>query len=802
MEFEKARENFEQLVLDEKDQKGRNEATTRLQLIDRVFFDCLGWSKEDAILEESHAGEYADYTFVAPRRILIVEAKKEGDYFELPCTGKNNLEYSLTSLVKTYPNLKSATKQAIGYCQERGVPFGAVSNGHQIVAFIATRSDGIPPLEGKALVFPSLEFTLTHFVDFWNILSKPAIEQKKIQSKLIGESSVGLPPKLSSGIKIYPGVKSRNPFQAEMQTLSELFIEDLPRNTQLRKEFLEDCYCSSGALSQYALISKNILQSKYTALFGQDVATPTVIPAVRKKGVSPEMFAEGLSRRPILLLGDVGVGKSEFINNLLYVEAPNVFENAINFYIDLGTKANLAKSLKDFLLKEISEQLLQNYNVDIEERNLVRGVYHSDLSRFAKGIYSDIKENNPNLFKEKELEFLELKINQYEEHIKQVLQHLAKGRNKQIIMFFDNADQRNDEIQQDAFLISQEIAEHWRPVTIFVSLRPETFYRSLKIGALSGYHPKAFTIAPPRTDQVVEKRLRFALKLSSGEIPSRFLSNNIEINLNKISELIQIFIDSLENNKNIVEFIDNIAGDNIRLALDFVRGFFGSGHVDTEKMLEKYEETGTYYVPIHEFLRAVIYGDTEYYDSDSSPIANLFDISSFDAKEHFLVPLILGFLNVESNATEEGFVDTTLIYEQMQNLSFTPEQIDFAIIRSHKKNLIETSARVIPHRDLGMPQAIRITSVGSYHISRLCYQFAYIDSILIDTPILDESIKIEVGSNIASRLKATNLFRQYLDKQWNSLNTDVSSKLFDWKEFSGKLNENVEYVIRKAGIVI
>ena len=39
---------------------GRNEATTRLQMIDRLFFDCLGWSRNDATLEESQEREYAD----------------------------------------------------------------------------------------------------------------------------------------------------------------------------------------------------------------------------------------------------------------------------------------------------------------------------------------------------------------------------------------------------------------------------------------------------------------------------------------------------------------------------------------------------------------------------------------------------------------------------------------------------------------------------------------------------------------------------------------------------------------------
>ncbi len=140
----------------------RNESTTRLQLIDRLFFECLGWSKEeDVILEEPYGGDYADYTFLAPRRILIVEAKREGNYFEVP-VGKDKLEYSLRSLMRDFPPLKAAIEQVSGYCQSRGIPFAVVCNGHQLVAFVATRDDGLPPFDSNALVFPLDSILITN----------------------------------------------------------------------------------------------------------------------------------------------------------------------------------------------------------------------------------------------------------------------------------------------------------------------------------------------------------------------------------------------------------------------------------------------------------------------------------------------------------------------------------------------------------------------------------------------------------------------------------------------------------------
>lgn len=164
-------------------------------------------------VEEPFGGEYADYVFSSSRRLLIVEAKKEGVYFEVPA-GKDRLEYSIPSLSRDFPELKAALTQAAGYCQARGVPFGAVSNGHQVVAFVGTRNDGMPPMEGKALVFPSLDFMLEHFLDLWQALSKPGIEQKNLQARLLGDLIPEIPPKPCASIQgATQGLKIGTPYR-------------------------------------------------------------------------------------------------------------------------------------------------------------------------------------------------------------------------------------------------------------------------------------------------------------------------------------------------------------------------------------------------------------------------------------------------------------------------------------------------------------------------------------------------------------------------------------------------------------
>ncbi len=106
--------------------------------------------------------------------------------------------------------------------------------------------------------------------------------------------------------------------------------------------------------------------------------------------------------------------------------------------------------------------------------------------------------------------------------------------------------------------------------------------------------------------------------------------------------------------------------------LDILRTFIGSGHVDTIKILE----SEGYIIPLHEFIRALIYEDREFYYPQESQIVNLFDISSNDPKEHFLKSTILCFLNKAPKKDSSGYVEVKNIYDNIQSLCFTPQQID------------------------------------------------------------------------------------------------------------------------------
>jgi GTPase SAR1 family protein len=796
--YEDCRSNLEKIKkeFDGLDTSTLNEANTRFKLIDGLLIDCLNWEKTDISCEDSYEGKYTDYILSLFRSVAVVEAKKTGNYFELPI-GKQKLFQPLKSVYKDNKNIKGAIDQVMGYCHRRSIQIGIICNGWQLIAFIANRNDSIPPLEGNALVVPSLDIFISEFKTIWNCLSKNGLETGHLQKMLLGKSEIELPSKLSSTIYQYPGIKNRNPFQIELEIISDLVLEDVIKEKEIEKDFLISCYCKSGALSNYSLVSKEILSTRYNYLFEDGDRKASLQQIANKKGLSGELvelFANSLSKRPVLLVGDVGVGKSTFIDYLRLVEAPKVFEKAISFKIDLGSRAIVALDMKRAIIGLIKEQLSNTYGIDIEEDDFVRHCYFQELQKFKSNIrVKRLYDVNPDKALEKEIEFLTDKVEDEVGHLKASLSYVCKNQSKQIIIFIDNCDQRSDQDQESAFLIAQEFSSDW-PMIVFISIRPETYHRTKKeTGALSGYHTKAFTIPPPRIDDVIKKRLQFAQKITSGEVALSKLENNTSFS--KLHLLISAFLYSMEVNQHLLTFLNNVSNENIRKAIELVKKFFGSGHVDMEKIINIFEKEGRYNIPLHELLRSVIYGDNIHFSPNSSEIINVFDIRYPKPNDHFVVLMLLGLLDDYSkNSRNHGFVSIEEVYSYLQGVGYIPSQIDSVLNFSYTRKLFETSQKGDQLDVQNSHLQIRVTNSGIYHLRFLIQSFTYIDAIIVDTPILSDSFKGDILNelNIEKRLNRAITFKNYLDEQWSLSN--IVSKHFSWETYSAELNEDIDRI--------
>ncbi|HEU4905414.1 MAG TPA: hypothetical protein VFT19_04775, partial [Solirubrobacterales bacterium] len=584
--------------------------------------------------------------------------------------------------------------------------------------------------------------------------------------------------------------------QYMLATLNVLFLPDYVRDDEDEEKFLLECYCPPGAFSGLAMLNKSVLRTRYSLALGQELQIG-LDEATTKDGLNPalreEVAASSAGKDPMVLLGDVGVGKTMFLRRLLRVDAKEIAEHGVILYTDLGRDAVLG-DIKTYVSASFKAQLLNRYEIDIDAEEFLRATYQSEVKRFKKGIYGSLAESDTTEFKRREIDHLAALTENSEEHLRRSLEHLVKLRRQQVIVVLDNVDQRLQSDQEQVFLIAESIAKTW-PCTVFVTLRPETFNASRVDGTLSGYQPRAFTVQPPRVEKVIAKRLEFGAKhyREEGRLPEWL---GWTADSEDLQRYLDILMKSFKRSEPLQLALVNLSGGNARRALELMTTFVNSPHAAHQQTLDRNSAGSDYLVPAHDFLRAALLGSAEHYDPETSRIPNLFDVSTMDPREHFLLPCLLGMLHRDSSQGHgEGYILAENAYRALQDIGFMPDQVDFALSRAFAGGLVDA---LPPEAGLGEVRSLRLTTIGVYAYQALPREFQYVDAAVVATPVADASAResIKVVRAIKRRLERAQAFLGYLDASWDASGlNDVG--LFDWPGNAGAVQEEIDAIKKR-----
>ena len=759
-----------------------NEAQNRFHFVDRLLKECLGWQHSDMDVETSDGvGGRLDYQLGKPAK-AVLEAKRQAvEFADLPA-GIPSRVRKIAPLIAASANFKDAVEQVVTYCAFKGAQIAIVCNGPQLAIFQAITPGG-SPLEGECFLFNGFDNYVENFPLIWSLLSPEGITENRAYRDLALFRNPRIPPKASSAIEESTGFRYRSALQENLRALSSLLLEEIEDNPKLKTAFYRECYVPMEANTRHLLLSKGIIASRYKRV-GDDGIIPSDFRhriALDDSG-NPEfsaLFGKS-SSRPIVVIGDVGVGKSSFFENLLLSISSTETGEYFVINIDLGTKATLSEFLEEYILDVIPKTLKRDYGISLEDRDFVTELYQDDLVDFDKSIRGSLKSVDPQAYEAERLKFLVDKIGQRDRHLHASLAHLVNKCGKQIILIIDNADQRSFEIQQEAFLIAQELAAT-RNLLVFVALRPSTFFLSKTTGALAAYQNRLLTISPPAADQVIEKRLHFALRIAQGEVEEGFLEG-IQLNFGNVVTFLNATLRAVRYNDPIRRFLINITGGNTRAVIELITSFCGSPNVDADKIVREESKKGAYKIPLHEFSKHALLGEYAYFHAQSSHVGfNLFDVTAADPREHFLSSIIVAFLS--SNAAmkdNDGFMAGAVILEESRKLGFNDDQTRMTLKKLAKKKLIETPHahyREIQVSENEPPDSFyyRATSIGVYHVVFWAASFAFLDATSIDTPIFDEAVRLKVMERASSfeirrRYEKAIAFRTYLEDQWHRSN--------------------------------
>lgn len=183
-------------------------------------------------------------------------------------------------------------------------------------------SQHCPPDEGECYYFGSFQDYLDQFPLLWKILSPEGVAENRAYRDIALHRSPRIPSKASETIPDPMRYRYRDDFQENIRALANLLLEEIEDNQEVRKSFYRDCYVSVDANNRHTMLSKQTIKHRYRHVAGDGIV-PKQLRAAAGSENSEVEFSEpaleaNLSSRPIIVLGDVGLGKTSFFENLSF----------------------------------------------------------------------------------------------------------------------------------------------------------------------------------------------------------------------------------------------------------------------------------------------------------------------------------------------------------------------------------------------------------------------------------------------------------------------------------------------------
>jgi hypothetical protein len=396
-----------------------------------------------------------------------------------------------------------------------------------------------------------------------------------------------------------------------------------------------------------------------------------------------------------------------------------------------------------------------------------------------------------------------------------------------VAIVLDNADQHSytsPRYQERVFELAQHLANKFKTITL-LTLREESFFRSTQSGVLDAYHIPKFHIESPNFEELIRARIDYAIEFleqgGGGKIaPISSLQEWIVVK--DFFAIMKYSIrESRRVGRDILRFINDVSGGNMREALRFINSFMTSGNTDIEEMIgiESNLPSGSpeyahYQIPLHHIIKSIVLEDHKYYSSSRSHIMNLFQINPQYTYSHFIHLKILAYLKKRINyyvALEKGFIEIAQIIEDGETGGLSRKAIEDSVKKLAHFGLIEFNNQ--NKEGYSTATYTRITTTGSYYLEQLVNRFPYLDLVFEDTPICDDDTLSSLRGNLnvdfiqnkedrlETRFKRTRVFVDYLARvEKEEFETNPQMLLSDlaqtrfMEDIVYQLDDQIEYI--------
>lgn len=777
-------------------EKGLNEAETRFQIIDTLFVEILGWGKSDLELEHpigettedlEHKTIYADYLLKSDSQLFLIEAKRSGSYFEVPAS--KHRTYKLDGVITSNTNNKKYIEQSVNYMNKIGTPFVVLCNGLQLFVI---RKKGMNKNK-DILVFKNLEDIKINFMDFYSTLSPYGRGVERLDEVLHRDRELRQPPAYSKrvfdSLPDKMSLNSTNHVRAITEEYISMYFSDLISD-QNKINRLKDCYVDPNG--KFATFSQQLKQKVIPKAIS-DISKITITDVLKTTGVGNfetryKTYLEEEDQSAVfVLVGEVGSGKSTFINHFYYHQLDDqVRKNLIWIDIDFLHFADEKELINDYiqgkLLETIKSNSLKKFELGSWENKLE--IYKEEVDSLLDGLPPIMAKNE-----EQREQLIYAKIAELEKdantNMKMIYKYLREVKNQKICFVFDNTDQLNNKMQievlMNAFKWSKDLQ-----ATAITSLRLENYFEIKDRPPFDAYQSIVFRIEPPSVKELLSKRLAVSKEYPKEhfqiELPGRYSTNRtLKIPIAKFVNVLENTLDSPSEYLT-QEMLECLSGGNMRRILSIFKSLIQSGNFvlyENYSIIKKLQHASLSY---EEVLNSIALGDNKYYQSAASFINNLFDYDTNDGfNSHFTKIYLLKYLESKTqwqSGINNGYVRIENIYEKFSFL-FS----DINDLRDNLNNLLEhffINSDIGERSKIKGTQAVAISELGSYYLNNFITDWRYLKFAMMDTSLKNHNDFEELSKQVKKTLKIKNknkrieetlncieLFLSYLEKSEN-----------------------------------
>lgn len=747
---------------------GGNEADTRFQVIDEVLKHFLGWQTADFQMEErtseDGADYFLDYLITTAQTSLLVEAKRAHVDFTKVKTGRAALKGAWLK-----GDLGRAVAQARDYGRIRGVGFCAVTNGDSWVVFPINRRDLVSFEDTYAATFCDAASALdADFDAFKSLLSRDAVIDGSLEQELLGGDSNQIENRRLNRVydSSFSKINRQTMFSSIEDEIVTAFAEELVANNPdlLEKAYVEtaDRVKFDDRVKMAVLRRDQVLATRPMRPVGRSGVGRTA-DAILTTKVRSQAIA-------LLTLGLVGAGKTTFLNYVEKVSGAAFFHetspSAHWLYIDFrafSKSFNPRTFIFEALFSYISaSDVLGDYETTIKH------AYADEMRNLRRGPLAAIKSDGAAV----ESAIAQLIMKEYEEktaYVKRILTYVSKS--SPLFLVVDNVDQIEESgVQEDIFLEAVAVAREIN-ANLVLAMRDATYVKNRSSAVFDAFTFDAVYIDPPDVQSVLSKRFGIAAHLLRGKSFDLVTDGGARVTVTDASRVVEMLSASVLGTE-VGNLIEVSATGDVRLALQMTKQFLQFGYSTSYKAYQAFERTGKYHFPIHEAVRAIMFGNQSIYRDEFSPFLNPFDAKTGRSESQFLRLCIMNALvSAASTKTFQG-LEAAEIISAMEKLGFSRRITDKVIDDLMKGRICFSRS----HQTY-TPESVLVPSRLCGYITRdLIGKMIFLENALFDTFVYDDVVWETIKTKMKVVYSEHNLVRKF------KLRKEIVATFFDWAE--------------------